>query len=122
MIPTSRAENRRAMKAKTKTATYNLTEEQIDLIVRERIGKMLEEAKQQATQEAVNTAMVLLLSLPLEVLMNHYWKKSYAKKIPEFTNYILEYYRMWQDGELDIETLKDDLWEYGGVRLEERED
>lgn len=110
------------MKAKTKTATYNLTEEQIDLIVRERIGKMLEEAKQQATQEAVNTAMVLLLSLPLEVLMNHYWKKSYAKKIPEFTNYILEYYRMWQDGELDIETLKDDLWEYGGVRLEERED
>lgn len=110
------------MKAKTKTATYNLTEEQIDLMVRERIGKMLEEAKQQATQEAVNTAMVLLLSLPLEVLMNHYWKKSYAKKIPEFTNYILEYYRMWQDGELDIETLKDDLWEYGGVRLEERED
>lgn len=110
------------MKAKAKTATYNLTEEQIDLMVRERIGKMLEEAKQQATQEAVNTAMVLLLSLPLEVLMNHYWKKSYAKKIPEFTNYILEYYRMWQDGELDIETLKDDLWEYGGVRLEERED
>lgn len=110
------------MKAKTKTATYNLTEEQIDLMVRERIGKMLDEAKQQATQEAVNTAMVLLLSLPLEVLMNHYWKKSYAKKIPEFTNYILEYYRMWQDGELDIETLKDDLWEYGGVRLEERED
>lgn len=122
MIPTSRAENRRAKKAKAKTATYNLTEEQIDLMVRERVEKIVEEAKQQATQEAVNTAMVLLLSLPLEVLMDHYWKKSYAKKIPEFTNYILEYYRMWQDGELDMETLKDDLWEYGGVRLEERED
>lgn len=41
----------------------------------------------------------------MEVLMDHYWKKSYAKKIPEF----IEYER-WQNGELDEEWRKI-LWQ-----------
>lgn len=89
-----------------KTKTYNLTEEQIKLM------------KQEATTNACNEAMVLLLTLPLEVLMDHYWTKDYDKKIPEFTEYVLDYYEAWQNGELDMEKLKDDLWKYGGVRLE----
>lgn len=75
--------------------------------------------KQEATEEAVNTAMVLLLTLPLEVLMDYYWKKSYAKRIPKFVDRVLGYYEMWQNGELDMDKLKDDLWEYGGVKLME---
>ena len=116
-----RAEIRRAMKneKKAKTATYNLTKAQLDALVREEIGHELERVRQQATDDAVNTAMVLLLTLPLEVLMDHYWKESYAKRIPEFTSHVLEYYEKWQNGEPDIEKLKEDLWEYGGVRLEE---
>lgn len=116
-----RAEIRRAMKneKKAKTVTYNLTKTQLDTIVREKIGGELEDIRQQAMDEAVNTAMILLLTLPLEVLMDHYWKKSYAKRIPEFTMHVLDYYKRWQNGELDIEKLKEDLWEYGGVRLEE---
>lgn len=43
--------------------------------------------------------------VPMEVLMDHYWKKSYAKKIPEF----IEYER-WQNGELDEEWRKI-LWQ-----------
>ncbi|MBS6180551.1 MAG: hypothetical protein KH921_07160 [Erysipelotrichaceae bacterium] len=118
-----RAELRRAMKneKKAKTATYNLTKAQLDTLVKEGIGEELKKIKQQATEDAVNTAMILLLTLPLEVLMDHYWKKSYAKRIPEFTNYVLEYYEKWQNGELDMGKLQEDLWEYGGVRLEERE-
>ena len=27
----------------------------------------------------------------------------------------------WQNGELDMEKLKEDLWEYGGVKLVESE-
>lgn len=116
-----RAEIRRAIKGKKKanTATCNLTKAQLDVIVREKIGDELEKVQQEAMDQAVNTAMVLMLTLPLEVLMNHYWKKTYAKRIPEFTDYILKYYRMWQDGELDMEEMKKHLWEYGGVRLEE---
>ena len=116
-----RAEIRRAMKneKKANTATYNLTKAQLDAMVREKIGEELERVKQEAMDNAVNTAMVLLLTLPLEVLMDHYWKKSYAKRIPEFTAHVLEYYEMWQNDELDMDKLKEDLWEYGHVRLEE---
>lgn len=97
-----RAERRRAQKneQKAKTATYNLTKDQLDAVVREKIGDELARIKQEATEEAVNTAMVLLLTLPLEVLMDYYWKKSYAKRIPEFTNHVLEYYEMWQNGDV----------------------
>lgn len=116
-----RAEIRRAKKSEKKgrTATYNLTKAQLDAMVREQIGNELERVRQKATEDAVNTAMVLLLTLPLEVLMDHYWPKTYARRIPEFTNHVLDYYERWQNGELDMEKLKEDLWEFGGVRLEE---
>lgn len=119
-----RAERRRTLKSeqKTKIATYNLTKAQLDTLVRERISDEMERVRQEALSEGVNQAMILLLTLPLEVLMDHYWKKSYYKKIPEFTNYVLEYFNMWQNGELDMDELKKDLWEYGGVKFEEVED
>ena len=106
-----RAEIRREMKneKKAKTATYNLTKAQLDAMVREQIEDELMKIRQQTMDEAVNTAMILLLTLPLEVLMDHYWSKSYAKRIPEFTNHVLEYYERWQNGELDMEKLKEDL-------------
>ena len=62
--------------------------------------------------------MALLFVLPMEVLMDFYWTKSYAKKIPEFTQHLLDYYAKWENGELDMDKMKEDLWEYGGVRLE----
>lgn len=118
-----RAEMRRRarLEKKAKTATYNLTQSQLDSIIQERLGEKLKEIKQEATDEAVNTAMILLLTLPLEVLMDYYWQKSYAKKIPEFTEHVLEYYERWSNGELDMDKLKEDLWIYGGIRLEEGE-
>lgn len=118
-----RAERRRTQKLeqKKKVATYNLTKAQLDSMVREKIGEELDRVKQETTEEAVNTAMVLLLTLPLEVLMDHYWTKSYAKRIPEFTNHVLNYYEKWQNGELDVDKLKEDLWEYGGVKIVEGE-
>jgi hypothetical protein len=118
-----RAERRRLERneQKAKTATYTLTKAQLDAIVREKIDGELIKLKEEATEEAVNTAMVLLLTLPLEVLMDHYWPKSYARRIPEFTNHVLEYYEMWQNGELDMDKLKEDLWEYGGIKLMEGE-
>lgn len=114
-----RAAERKEQKAKFKT--YNLTEAQLQAYVRQAIEKELKNNNEEVMNESINTAMILLLTLPLEVLMDHYWPKSYAKKIPEFTNYVLEYYERWQNGELDMDKLKEDLWEYGGVRLEVEE-
>lgn len=117
----NRAELRRQKKQEGKTATYNLTKEQIDQMVKDSVERQMKEAKQEATDTAINTAMILLLTLPLEVLMNYYWPKTYAKRLPGFIDHVLEYYEMWQDGKLDIDELQKDLWEYGGVRLEEGE-
>ena len=117
----SRAEMRRMHREqkKAKTATYNLTREQLDAMVEERIRNRIKETKEAATYDAVNTAMTLMLVLPMEVLMDHYWKKSYEKRIPEFTEHVLNYYDRWLKGEFDMDEMKRDLWEYGGVRLEE---
>lgn len=117
----TRAEKRRAARTeeKAKTATYNLTQEQLDAMVKEKFDEKVGEAKIEAVEDAVNMALILLLTLPLEVLKDHYWTKTARKKIPEFTEKVLEYYSKWQDGEIDIDILKQDLWEYGGVRLEE---
>ena len=105
-----RAERRRQEKLKNqKPRTYTLTDVEID------------EMKKDIAAQAVNTAMTLMLVLPMEVLMDHYWPKTYAKKIPEFTQHVLDMYGQWVDGKLDMEKLKADLWEYGGVRLEETE-
>lgn len=120
----NRAERRRQEREnkKAKTATYNFTKAQLDKAVREGVKDRLAEIREQATREAVNTAMILLLAIPLRVLMDHYWQKSYAKRLPKFTEQVLEYYGKWQSGELDMDKLKEDLWEYGGVRLEESEE
>jgi hypothetical protein len=114
---------RRARKdeKKYKTVTYTLTQEQLDKIVRDKIGDELKRVKKEATEDAVNTAMILLLTLPLEVLMDYYWPKSYAKRIPKFTDRVIEYYERWQNGELDMDKLKEDLWNHGGVKLVEGE-
>ena len=118
-----RAERRRAEKDKQKAQkTYTFTKEQLDLAIKEGVKREIGKLKDEATSEAITTALILTLTLPLEVLMDNYWKKSYAKRLPKFTEQILEYYSRWENGEIDIEDLKKDLWEYGGVRFEESKD
>lgn len=111
-----RAELRRTQREEKKanTATYNLTQAQLDAIV----SKKIAETKQEIYEETVNTVLALVLTLPLEVLMDHYWQKSYRQRLPGFVDKVLAYYEKWQDGEIDMEDLKKDLWEFGGIRLE----
>lgn len=123
----NRAEIRRLEreKIKEKTRTYNLTKAQLDALVRERVQSELNDIKakikKEATEDAVNTAMVLMLTLPLKVLMDDYWSGEQLEQIPEFTDKVIEYYEKWQNGELDIDKLREDLWNYAGVRLEGEE-
>ena len=115
-----RSEKRRLEREKKKGAvTYNFTQEQLDAHIESKVRDKIEQAKKEAIEEAINNAMLLLFVLPMEVLMDWYWPKTYARKIPEFTEHLLEYYQMWQRDELDMDKMKEDLWEYGGIRLEE---
>lgn len=115
-----RAERRRAERnAQKKVKTYNLTEEALQKAIKDRVENEFQQIKAEATKEAIDTVLLLTLALPLEVLKDHYWKKSYAKRLPKFTDRLLEYYQKWQNGELSTQELEKDLWELGRVRMEE---
>ena len=114
----NRAERRRIAKSKEKKAVYTYTEEQLKVLVDSLVKMKVEQEKDAIAQEISAQILALLFVLPMEVLMDFYWTKSYAKKIPEFTQRLLDYYAKWENGELDMDKMKEDLWEYGGVRLE----
>lgn len=117
----NRAERRRAEKqaTKAKTATYNYTKEQLDAVIRAGVKAEIETIKAQVREEAVETAITLMLALPMEVLIGEgYWAKSAKKRIPKFLDDVLSLYDSWNKGVLTIEELRADLWEYGGIKLE----
>ena len=99
---------------------YAISKAELNNTVRKSIDRELKEAYQDGLDEGVNQAMILLLTLPLEVLINFYWGAD-QKKIEKFTSRVLDYYEKWQNDELDMDKLRADLWEYGGVRLQESE-
>lgn len=106
----NRAERRKAQKqgkSAYKPKVYNLTEEQINQI------------KQEASKEAIDTAFTLMLAIPLEVLIGDgYWAKSAKRRLPKFLDDVLSLYDSWNKGVLTIEELRDDLWNIGGIKLQ----
>lgn len=118
-----RAEFKRKEKAgkKSKTVTYNYTEEQLHAVINEALDSIMSEREERYRNQAINTALLLLLSLPSEVLKEHYWPKTYAKKLPEFNQHVLDLYNKFVNDDLDIQKLKEDLWENAGIGFEEGE-
>lgn len=121
-----RAERRREMKKgekMKKPPVYNYTPEslrgQLKWEANQEFQEKVKKIKAEVYDDAVNAAMMLLLTLPCQVLMEHFWQKSSSKNIPKFLDLVLDYYGRWQNGELDMGKLKKDLWEIGGIRMEE---
>lgn len=121
-----RAERRRKMKKgekMKKPPVYNYTPEslrgQLKWEANQEFQEKVKKIKAEVYDDAVNAAMMLLLTLPCQVLMEHFWQKSSSKNIPKFLDLVLDYYGRWQNGELDMGKLKKDLWEIGGIRMEE---
>lgn len=105
-----RAEIRRQQKAaQKKQKIYTLNQAQIDKI------------KSDAIEEAVGQALTLMLTIPLEVLITDYWPKTAYKRGQEFTEKVLALYQRYENGEVSMDALREDLWEYGGIRLEYKE-
>ena len=115
-----RAGKRRAEKEKRKreTSTYNLTKAQIDREIEKSIGKKLEEIKMEST----DAAMVLTLTIPIKVLVEYYWKDLSREELKEetsiFAERMVDYYESWQNGEIDILKLKNELWDLTGIKIE----
>ena len=104
----NRSERRRAEKQakKNKVVTYNYTQEQINHI------------KKEARDEAIGIAVTLMLALPLKVLKDNHWVKTAKRRLPKFLDNVLSLYDNWNNGEITLEELREDLWEYGGIKLE----
>lgn len=116
----NRAGKRRAEKEKRKreTSTYNLTKAQIDREIEKSIDKKLEEIKMEST----DAAMVLTLTIPIKVLVEYYWKDLSREELKEetsiFAERMVDYYESWQNGEIDILKLKNELWDLTGIKIE----
>ena len=116
----NRAGKRRAKKEenKKKIATYNLTKAQIDREIEKSIGKKLEDIKMEST----DAAMILTLTIPIKVLVEYYWKDLSREELKEetsiFAERMVDYYESWQNGEIDILKLKNELWDLTGIKIE----
>lgn len=118
VISMNRAELRREKKKKYKTPTYNVTEEQLNLMIQQKLNEAMERKRDAIVEEVTNQSVALMLMLPMKVLMEDYWPKSYKQKMPKFIDRTLELYSKWQDNELNMKELEEELWESAGIRLE----
>lgn len=102
-----------------KEKVYTLTESQIaDMLAKER-RKAYEEASKIAGQKSVDIAWQLMLAIPCEVLLgDDYWPKTAKKRLPKFVDDCLSLYDSYNAGVLILAELREDLWKWGGVKLE----
>lgn len=110
---------------RAKKATFTLTQEQLTMLVKREMEKQLGPAKEKikadAMSDAINTAMILLFSLPIKSLLDeNFWPKNYQKNIRKFTDRMLDYYNKWQNDEEGFTTaeLQKFVWEVGGLKFE----
>lgn len=105
----NRAERRK--KGLPKEPVYNLTQSQI------------EQMKVDATNVAIDTALILMLGLPVYVLHDHYpelMKREVDGKGREerFTDLLLKQYEMFQEGYFTLADVKQLLLDECGLKIE----
>lgn len=118
----SRAERRRAQREERKlnkrrgganAASPSLNVSAAEAAIRRGAEKELQRIKQEATLEA----LTLMFAIPVKVLKDEYWKKSYKQKLPEFVDKMFDVYRNIESGQIDINEMKDQLWEEAGIKF-----
>lgn len=102
----NRAERRRAGKEKQKAdKAYSFT-----------LGQIAE-IKKQARDDAIDTAFMLMLAIPLKVLRDSYWTKTAKKRLPLFVEQCLDLWQKYNSGDFELEDFERFLWEEGGVKV-----
>lgn len=104
----NRAQRRKAMKNKQyvprKEPVYNLKSSDISNM------------KKTATSDAIDTAMALLLSIPIKVMHDKYgW--GMKKRLPEFADALIDEYQEFADGNMSLEEYQEMVYEYCGVKF-----
>lgn len=72
--------------------------------------------KSKATADAVDAAMVLLLSIPVKVMHDKFgW--GMKKRLPELAEALIDEYQSFSDGDMTLEEYQDLVYEYCGVKF-----
>lgn len=76
----------------------------------------IKKIKQEASEKAVNTAMILLLGIPVKVLKEQYgW--GMKKRLPEFCEAMIDVYTDFSNGDLTLEQFADLIYQECGVKF-----
>lgn len=77
--------------------------------------------KEEATEKAIDTAMVLLLSIPIKVMHDKYgW--GMRKRLPELSEALIDEYQAFSDGDMTLEEYQEMVYQYCGVKFKENKE
>ena len=72
-------------------------------------------------QEAIDTAMVLLLSIPIKVMHDKYgW--GMRKRLPELSDALIDEYQAFVEGDMTLEEYRELVYKYCGVKFQENKE
>ena len=112
----NRAERRRLQKEDKKN---ELNEEKKFVLSQSDVVAIQRQAAEDAIKLLSKRTFIMMMALPLEVLITEdYWMKSAKKKIPKFMDDLLRVYKGYESGQLTMEEMKSDLWEFAGIKCE----
>lgn len=81
----------------------------------------IQNMKQTAVDTAMDTAMILLLALPIKVLRDEYgWGTK--KRLPEFAEKLVDEYTKFDSDEHTLEEYEQMVYEYTGIKVDNKEE
>lgn len=81
----------------------------------------IERIKSEAREEAVDTAMILLLGIPVKVLRDKYgW--GMKKRLPEFAEALLDVYSDFSSGDMTLEEFRELIYNECGIKFQKAPD
>lgn len=81
----------------------------------------IDRIKQEAAEKAIDTAITLLLSIPIKVMYEKYgW--GMKKRLPELAEALTDEYQRFSDGEMTLEEYQEMVFEYCGVKFRKTEE
>ena len=80
----------------------------------------IKKMKQDATEAAVDAAMILLLGIPVKVMKEKYgW--GMKKRLPEFCEVMIDVYTDFQNGDMTLKEFADLIYQECGVKFQKNE-
>lgn len=77
--------------------------------------------KEEASSMAVDTAITLLLAIPIKVMHDKYgWRMR--KRLPELSDALIDEYQCFADGDMTLEEYQQLVYDYCGVKFQRNEE